>query len=80
MLMYTSLLIICVSTLISVANGSSTVVVLTDGDLYPLLQSLVFNQITGSQIPYSLLVANGLNTPSVISFLARMGYLVLLNM
>lgn len=75
--MNTYLLIFCISSLISVVSGSSTVVVLTDNELLPLLQALIFNQITGTEIPYSLLVAHGLNTQSVISFLFRLGYSVL---
>ena len=75
-LMSTYLLIICVSSLISAASGSSTVVVLTDNELLPLLQTLIFSQIAGNAIPYSLLVANGLNTQSVINLLIRLGYFI----
>jgi hypothetical protein len=76
--MNTYLIIILFSSLITAAGGStgvsSTVVALSDNDLYQLLQSLVFSQIPGNDIPYTLLVANGLNTQSVIAFLLELGY------
>lgn len=77
--MRTYLLLFCVSTLISLASGSSTVVVLADSEILQLLQQLVFNQIDGMDIPYSLLVANGLNHQSILDFLFRLGYFVMLN-
>lgn len=75
--MSTYLLIIIVSSLINVASGSSTVVVLSDAELFQLLQPLIFNQIDGIYIPYSLLVEYGLNTATVMDFLRRLGYFIL---
>lgn len=76
--MNTYLIIILFSTIITAAGGSSTststVVPLSDNDLYQLLQSLVFSQIPGHDIPYALLASYGLNTDSVIYFLLQLGY------
>lgn len=58
-------------------NLSSTVVVLNDIELIPLLQ-IVFDQLNGSTvIPYTLLESLGLNTPSIISYLINIGYSIL---
>lgn len=77
--MRTYLLLFCVSTLIGLATGSSTVVVLSDSEILQLLQQLVFSRIDGMDIPYSLLVANGLNHQSILDLLLRLGYFVMLN-
>jgi len=74
--MNTYLIIILFSSIITAAGGSSTVVPLSDNDLYQLLQSLIFSQIPGNDIPYALLATYGLNTDSVIYFLLQLGYYV----
>lgn len=60
------------------ANAAhSTVVNLTDVELYELLQ-IVFHQLGGSTIiPITLLESLGLNTASVISLLQSIGYTLL---
>jgi hypothetical protein len=59
------------------ADGISTVVALSDADLNELLQ-IVFSQLSGSTlISITLLESLGLNTPSVISLLQKIGYTIL---
>jgi hypothetical protein len=70
-------LTLCVSALIDLTLGSSTVVSLCDADLQQLLQ-IVFSQLNGSTfIPITLLQELGLNTASVITLLQNLGYTIL---
>jgi hypothetical protein len=70
-------LTLCVSALIDLTLGSSTVVPLCDADLQQLLQ-FVFSQVNGSTlIPITLLEGLGLNTASVITLLQNLGYTIL---
>ena len=72
-----SLLLIIISSLIDVANTSSTVVALTDAELEGFLQ-LVFREIGNSNlISITLLQSLGLDTASVIDLLIRLGYTIL---
>jgi hypothetical protein len=73
----TFFLTLCVSLLIDLAQGSSTVVSLSDADLQQLLQ-FVFSQLNGSTlISITLLESVGCNTASVIQLLENLGYTIL---
>ena len=70
-------LTLCVSALIDLTLGSSTVVSLCDADLQQLIQ-IVISQLHGStNIPILLLEELGLNTASVITLLQSLGYTIL---
>ena len=70
-------LTLCVSALIDLTLGSSTVVSLCDADLQQLIQ-IVLSQLNGStNIPILLLEELGLNTASVITLLQSLGYTIL---
>ena len=73
----TLLLTICLSTLVDVTLASTTIVSLTDVELNELLKILFLELNGANSIPMNLLVSLGLNTPSVISLLQNLGYIIL---
>jgi hypothetical protein len=79
--MFTSLLFLSLSFIPLLADAAgSTIVVLTDAELNQLLQ-VVFSSLNGStHIPFTLLQSLGLDGPSVIRYLIKLGYTIVYNM
>jgi hypothetical protein len=63
--------------LLTVADGPSTIVALSDADLNQLLLELASAVGGSTLIPQSLLVSFGLYTPTVVYYLITLGYTII---